>query len=162
MIRTGLAFGATVLLSLTLVGCATRGENIKDVMLPLAVVRKVVMDNVPGGLQKQSLNGREITGEFFNASNLDEPTDTSPERARAKITILGSRRPYTINVSVVREKKIKISSKGPKNGPKNGLSGKYQSLGEDSKLAKQVVKRLKEALANRPADINVIDEFRAF
>lgn len=134
---------------LSLSGCSTKGE-IKEIMLPLAVVRKIMMDNVPGGVKKQSLNGREITGEYFNANNLDEPTDTARERAKCTIIILGSRRPYVISVSVLREKKIKGSKK------------KYDKLGEDSKLAKAVVKRLKEALANRPADINVIDDFRAF
>ncbi len=132
-----------------LTGCATK-ESVQEIMLPLTVVRKIVMDNVPGGLQKQSMNGREITGEYFNALNLDEPSDTSRERAKATIIILGSRRPYVLSVTVLREKKIKGSKK------------KYEQLGEDNKLAKQVVKRLKEALANRPADINVIDDFRAF
>lgn len=130
-------------------GCSTT-ESVKEVMLPLAVVRKIVMDNVPGGLKKQSMNGREITGEYFNALNLDEPSDTARERAKAFIIILGSRRPYVLSVVVNREKKIKGSKK------------KYEKLGEDRKLAKQVVKRLKEALANRPADINIVDEFRAF
>lgn len=131
-------------------GCASAPESVKDVMLPLAVVRKIVMDNVPGGLRKQSLNGREIDGEYFNAKNIDEPSDTARDRARAKIIILGSRRPYVLSVVVMVEKKVKGSKK------------KYDKLGPDRKLAKQVVKRLKEALANRPADINIIDEFRAF
>jgi hypothetical protein len=145
IVRASLIFAVLA----SMAGCATKGE-IKDVMLPLAVVRKIMMDNVPGGMKKQSLNGREITGEYFNANNLDEPTDTARERAKCSLIILGSRRPYVISVSVLREKKIKGSKK------------KYEKLGEDSKLAKAVVKRLKEALANRPADINVIDEFRAF
>lgn len=133
----------------SLIGCAST-ESIKEVMLPLSVVRKIVMDNVPGGLKKQSMNGREITGEYFNALNLDEPSDTARERAKATIYVLGARRPYTIQVVVQREKKKKGSKK------------KYDKLGPDEKLEKQVVKRIKEALANRPADINVIDDFRAF
>ncbi len=133
----------------SLVGCAST-ESIKEVMLPLSVVRKIVMENVPGGMKKQSLNGREITGEYFNAQNLDEPSDTARDRAKATVFILGGRRPYTIQVTVLREKKKKGSKK------------KYDKLGPDEKLAKQVVKRIKEALANRPADINVIDDFRAF
>lgn len=130
-------------------GCSTKGE-IKEVMLPLTVVRRIMMDNVPGGMKKQSLNGREITGEYFNAKNLDEPTDTARERAKCTLIILGSRRPYVISVTCLREKRMKGSKK------------RYDKLGADEKLAKAVVKRLKEALANRPADINVIDEFRAF
>ena len=133
----------------SMVGCAST-ESIKEVMLPLSVVRKIVMENVPGGMKKQSMNGREITGEYFNALNLDEPSDTARERAKATVFILGARRPYTIQVVVQREKKKKGSKK------------KYDKLGSDEKLEKQVVKRIKEALANRPADINIIDDFRAF
>lgn len=129
-------------------GCATR-DGIRDVMLPLAVVRKITMENIPGGLSKQSMNGREILGQYFNAKNLNEPSDTAPDRARAKITILGSRRPYLITATVVRERRISNSKR-------------YRKLGEDPRLAQQVLNRLKEALANRPADINVIDDFRAF
>ena len=129
-------------------GCSTK-ESVKDIMLPLTVVRKIVMDNVPGGLKKQSMNGREITGEYFNALNIDEPSDTARERSKCTIIILGSRRPYVLSVAVQREKKLKGSKK-------------YQKVGDDPGMVKQVVKRLKEALANRPADINVIDDFRAF
>ncbi len=143
------SFLGALLATLVVSGCATSTESVKDVMLPLSVVRKIVMDNIPGGTKKQSMNGREITGEYFNALNLDEPSDTARERARAFIIVLGSRRPYVLSVQVTREKKLKGSKK-------------YEKLGEDRKLAKQVVKRLKEALANRPADINVIDDFRPF
>lgn len=148
--RTAQIFIVIAGFTVGLVGCATTDTSVKEVMLPLAVVRKIVMDNIPGGVKKQSLNGREITGEYFNANNLDEPSDTARERAKAMIIILGSRRPYVLSVSVTVEKKVKGSKK------------KYDKLGEDRKLAKAVVKRLKEALANRPADINVIDDFRAF
>lgn len=143
------SFLGALLFATALSGCATTNESVKDVMLPLTVVRKIVMDNIPGGTKKQSMNGREISGEYFNAQNLDEPSDTARERAKALIIILGSRRPYVLSVQVTREKKMKGSKK-------------YEKFGEDRKLATQVVKRLKEALANRPADINVIDDFRAF
>lgn len=142
----GTILGLFALVGVT--GCSTK-ESVKDIMLPLTVVRKIVMDNVPGGLKKQSMNGREITGEYFNALNIDEPSDTARERSKCTITILGSRRPYVLSVTVHREKKLKGSTK-------------YMKVGEDPRMVKQVVKRLKEALANRPADINVIDDFRAF
>lgn len=136
-------------LSTGLVGCASKAD-IREIMLPLSVVRKIVMDNIPGGVRKQSMNGREISSEFFNALDLNEPSDTARERARATVYILGARRPYTIRVEVQREKR------------RAGSKKKYDKLGHDDKIAKQVVKRIKDALANRPADINIIDDFRAF
>lgn len=139
---------SVVVLAVGLLACSTTG-TIKDVMLPLAVVRKVVMDNIPGGVKKESPNGREITSEYFNPKNLDEEGEELRDRAKSVVTILGSRRPYNITVTTTVEQRIKGSKK-------------YDKLGEDSKLNKAVTKRIKEALANRPADLNVIDDFRAF
>lgn len=139
---------AISLAAISLGGCASNG--IKNVMLPLTVVRKIVMDNMPGGVKKESMNGREITSEYFDAKDIDVPSETARERGKAVITVLGSRRPYTINVVVTREKRARGSKK------------KYDKLGEDSKLTKDVRKRIKDALDNRPADLNVIDDFRAF
>lgn len=143
----------TVLLSLfsfTLLSSCVTTNGIKNVMLPLAVVRKIVMDNIPGGVRKESMNGREITSQYFDAKEMDVPSETARERGRAVVTILGSRRPYTIQVVVTREKRRKGSKKN------------YDKLGEDAALTKAVRKRIKDALDNRPADINVIDDFRAF
>lgn len=131
-----------------LIGCTSTRE-INEVMLPLAVVRKLVMENLPGGVKQESANGREITSDYFNAKNVDEPGEDFRERAYTVVTIIGSRRPYQLTVSAHLEKRIKGSKK-------------FDKLGTDRAVSKQVVKRLKEALANRPADINVIDEFRAF
>jgi hypothetical protein len=38
----------------------------------------------------------------------------------------------------------------------------YKSLGSDKKLAQELAKRFKAALADRREDRNVIDDFRAF
>ncbi len=119
-------------------------------MLPLAVVRKIVLDNIPGGVKKESMNGREITSEYFNAKEIDVPSETAKERGRAVITILGSRRPYTVQVIVTKERRRK------------GSKSSYEKLGADAKLTKLVRNRIKGALDNRPADLNVIDDFRAF
>ncbi|MBK7889729.1 MAG: hypothetical protein IPJ84_02440 [Bdellovibrionales bacterium] len=132
------------------VGCASSSVSIKEVTLPLAVVRKIVMENIPGGTSSESMNGREIVGEYFDPKNLDQPADDQKERARATVTILGSRRPYQLQVSAVLERRRK------------GSKTKYDVVGDDRALAKKVRDRIKTALANRPADLNVIDDFRAF
>lgn len=132
-----------------LAGCASKAQ-IKDVMLPLTVVRKIVLENMPVGVLKESLNGREITSEYFNPKSLDEPAETKKDRAQAVVTILGSRRPYQIAVVAFVEERRKGSKK------------QYDSRGEDPKIARKVSERIQEALANRPADLNVIDDFRAF
>jgi hypothetical protein len=138
------------LFSFTLLSSCATTDGIKNVMLPLAVVRKIVMDNIPGGVRKESMNGREITSQYFDAKEMDVPSETARERGRAVVTVLGSRRPYTVQVVVTREKRRKGSKKN------------YDKLGPDAALTKAVRKRIKDALDNRPADINVIGDFRAF
>ncbi|MBL7686889.1 MAG: hypothetical protein JNJ49_02570 [Bdellovibrionaceae bacterium] len=108
------------------------------------------MENIPGGTSAESMNGREITGEYFDPKNLDQPADDKKERAQAKVIILGSRRPYQLQVIATLERRRK------------GSKTKYDTVGEDRALAKKVRDRIKTALANRPADLNVIDDFRAF
>lgn len=115
----------------------------------MPVIRKVIVDNIPGGVKKQSLNGREITSAYFNIKNF-KASDTSLRRGQAKVVILGSSRPYIITIEVNLEKR------------RSGSKKKYDKLGFDSRLTKEVRKRLKAALDNRPADVNVIDDFRAF
>lgn len=131
-------------------GCASSSVSIKEVALPLAAVRKIVMEFIPGGTSSESLNGREIVGEYFEPTNLDRPADDQKDRAKATIIILGSRRPYQLQISVVVERRRK------------GSKTKYEVVGEDRALAKKVRDRIKVVLANRPADLNVIDDFRAF
>lgn len=100
-----------------------------------------------GSVKEQSLNGRELTSYYFNPKDFDEDATDRAERAYAKVTILGSGRPYTIEVRVFREKRIK---------------GQYTLIGEDRKLSNELLERIREALADRRDDRNIIDDFRAF
>lgn len=137
-----------VFLSLVLQGCQTKA-TINEVMLPLAVVRRVILDHVPVGVMEESRNGRTITSDWFDPSDIDVPGEDKRVRARAVVTILNSRRPYSVNVKVEKQTKLRGQSK-------------YRDDGQDRDLTRAVGARLREALANRPADVNVIDDFRAF
>jgi hypothetical protein len=135
-------------ISLVIQGCQSKAM-INEVMLPLAVVRKVVLDHVPVGVIDESRNGRTITSDWFDPKDIDQPAEDKRIRARAIVTILNSRRPYAVDVKV--EKQVKLRGQN-----------KYRDEGLDRDLARAVGARLREALANRPADVNVIDDFRAF
>lgn len=133
--------------SILLSGCASK-FRIQNVMLPLTTVKKVVISQMPmGSVKHESLNGRELTSHYFNPKDFDEDATDRVERAYAKVVILGAGRPYSVDVIVYREKRTK---------------GKYTLIGEDRKLTKELSERIRDALADRREDRNIIDDFRAF
>lgn len=140
---------AVSLWTMLFTGCGSK-PVIDDVMLPYTTVRTIVLAELPGGLRKQSSNGREVESGYFSWGSLDDTDgEELSERAYAKVVILGSSRPYRLDVRVFKEKRAKKSKT-------------YAKAGEDRKLARELVTRLKESLANRRDDRNVIDDFRAF
>lgn len=70
----------------------------------------------------------------------------------AKVVVLGDRRPYDLEVFVVRERRV-ATGQGP---------GSYETVGNDQRLAKVVMARITESLAKRREDRNFIDDFRVF
>lgn len=84
-------------------GCQTPGYFISDSPLQLPEIRKAV-NVIIGKPRFVSTNGREMVSEFHN--NKFEPYDETAKnkvRYQTKVTILGPRRPYDINVIVYRE-----------------------------------------------------------
>jgi hypothetical protein len=141
-----LVFFLFLAISAVLTGCQIKAK-INDVKIALTTVKKIVLNNLPQGLREESANGRELTSGYFSPHKWEEDATDKSERAYAKVLILGSGRPYSIDVKVVREKK---------------RGSRYANLGEDRKLTKELVDRLKESLADRRDDRNIIDDFRAF
>ena len=130
-------------------GCSTK-PAIDDVILAYTTVRTVVYSNIPLGVRKESPNGREITSNYFSIRSLDEELgEDAANRAYEQVIILGSSRPYRIMIKVVREQRSKKSKL-------------FVSVGEDKKLTKDLIARLRAALADRREDRNIIDDFRAF
>jgi len=117
-------------------------------MLSLTTLKKIVVSQMPmGAVREQSPNGRELTSYYFNPRDFDEDATDRAERAYAKVTILGAGRPYSIEARVFREKRIK---------------GQYKLIGEDRRLSNELLERIREAIADRRDDRNIIDDFRAF
>ena len=133
--------------SMAMTGCQAPAK-INNVALSLQTVKKTIASIIPQGVKEESLNGREVTSGYFNLKNWEEDATDKTERAYAKVLILGEGRPYRIDVHVYKEKKSK--------------SGTYNKTGEDKKVTKELVARLKDALADRREDRNIIDDFRPF
>ncbi|MBC7458238.1 MAG: hypothetical protein H7235_08175 [Bdellovibrionaceae bacterium] len=91
---------ATVFLFL---GCQTPGYFIPDNQLQLPDIRKAV-NAVIGKPRYVSINGREMVSEFHDEKfqHYDE-NGKSKLRYQTKVIILGTRRPYEINVLVSQD-----------------------------------------------------------
>jgi len=89
---------------------------------------------------------------LFEAIDEIEISNKKPpiaERAYAEVLILGDRRPYRVDTRVIREKWHRSLKK-------------YVTVGLDKELTHKFAGQIREALANRREDRNVIDDFRAF
>ena len=150
--RAGATFGACVRVFLLLFlvallgGCQTRAA-INDVMLPLHFIKSVVKTTMPQGVRSESTNGREFKSNFFSPDSFDEEAPEDGDRAYAVMKVLGAGRPYMVDVTVFREKRMKHSFAKPT---------------KDQVLTEELTDRVREALADRREDRNVIDDFRAF
>ena len=120
---------------------------IQNVTLSYNAIKTVVVSNLPGGARRESTNGRTLTSAFFNPTTLKAELVPAKIHAYAVVTILGSTRPYDIDIHAFKEEK--------------NLDG-YEALGEDKDLSERLGERLRAALADRREDRNVIDDFRAF
>lgn len=135
-----------LILCFALVGCAT-GASIDDANYSVGEIKQVVQ-SIVGDFRSQSQNQRTIYSKYFGDKK-DKAFDEKKSKIRlyAIVMILGDRRPYDIDVEVVREKK---TNEG------------YEDAGTDEmkaqEIAGEIVKRLHEGIENR----NVIDDFRVF
>jgi hypothetical protein len=90
-------------LSLYMLGCQTPGYFISDSNLVIPESRKAITA-VIGKPRLVSLNGRELVSEYHDTKfkNIDME---KKEKTRffTKVTILGARRPYEINIQVIRQ-----------------------------------------------------------
>lgn len=148
-------FALFVLVSSLITGCASKG-SIDDVNLPYTTVKTIVISALPGGLGEQSSNGRTLKSGYFAVARgdvfrslLSSEVDSLPERGYAKVVILGERRPFRLDIRAFRQYRDRSTKK-------------YVGDTFDKALTVDLVKRIREALANRREDRNVIDDFRAF
>jgi hypothetical protein len=130
--------------------CASEGITIENVKGSYPAVRQAVVSQLPQGVRNVSANAREFDSGYFPLDTRKFQLDASkdPERATAHVQILGASRPYTINVRVY------IESRQP--------NGRYRRERLDHDLAEELVERVRDDLAHRREDHNIIDEFRAY
>ncbi len=133
-------------LFLGLAGCVT-GHVIKESDRAFPEIKNAILATM-GPPRLVSSNEREFYSVYFSKKKIQgfDP-EKSKERAYAKITILGDRRPYDIQVQVFIEERVE---------------GAYEEVGLDEDLTDQIAEELKKALRKSRDQRNVIDDFRAF
>jgi len=131
-----------------MVGCASTQES-REYNRPWGVVRATVQKNMPLGIRTTSRNGRTFESNFFiPKGNWDDDGTDAKDRAFARSTILGSSRPYTVEVTVYRQRKL---------GP-----GEYSEPEADDVLTERLANKIETDIANRREDRNIIDDFKPF
>jgi hypothetical protein len=106
-------------------------------------------DRAAVGIRGRSANGRELVSKYHSPTGDGyDYADTKAERAYSKLRILGERRPYTLQVQFIVEKR---NSKGV-----------YRLVDYDEEKAEKVLKSLIDYLVTRPEREDFIDDFRPF
>jgi hypothetical protein len=114
----------SVVLSLQFFGCQTTGYFITDSNLPVAETRKAATA-VIGPPRLVSLNGRELVSVYHDNKFQSLAEDAKAKfRFYTKVTILGARRPYEINIQVFKEELDPDSRQFVTVGLDDGLSQK--------------------------------------
>lgn len=135
--------------SLTTPRYATRIANLD---FPVGQLQKIVVGNLPTGLRMTSPNGREFFSRYYViVGQKYKAASDSLDRFSAQIMVLGDRRPYDIEVSVIREQRVQ-----------RGTGFDYQVVGHDQDQAKKLADKIHDRLTKRREDLNIIDDFRAF
>jgi hypothetical protein len=149
----------SLILFFALSGCATLLENnpnavyIRNVDWALLDIRGVCLAQLPAGPGGQSSNGRELRSKqfFTSRTGYKEADDKTNDRYTAQFTILGSERPYDVEVVVVHERRVL-----------RGGSPTYVKLGYDARLTKELSDKLRIELSKRREERNIIDDFRVY
>ncbi len=127
--------------------CASQGYRITDQNMALADVKKSV-ESAIGEPREVSRNQRVYLTQYF--SRKPDPKfdpEKSRERLYAKVSVLGDRRPYDVEVEVIVEERE---------------GSQYLPVATDMTEAKKLGKEIRIKLNQSRDDRNVIDDFRAF
>lgn len=143
-----------LILLLGLASCATKSLKTRPLKYSLASVKHAAAKTIPSKVSHTSPNGREIYFDYFplptNFAKRRGYTKDGKflERAKAKVVVLGERRPYQVEVM------IKVESLE--------MNGTYAFDRYDIRYSKFLVKNIEKRLVQRHEKSNLIDDFRAF
>ena len=143
-----------VILFLGLVSCSTPSRKSGPLKYSLSDINRAVTYAIPARLKGRSPNGREYYFDYFplpsdfthRAGNTKDGKFL--ERAKAKVVVLGDRRPYTAEVEIVVETLQ--------------VDGTYGFDRNDTNYAAFIAEKIELDLVKRHEKRNLINDFRAF
>ena len=120
--------------------------------LPVGQLQKMVVDSLPTGLRMTSPNGREFFSRYYVLDGLKyKAASDALDRFSAQVMVLGDRRPYDLEISVIREQRVQ-----------RGGGYDYRVVGHDKDQAKILAEKIHDRLTKRREDLNIIDDFKVF
>lgn len=137
------------LLFLVLSSCATRNAAIEDSNLSVKQHRVAIVAAL-GLVRGVSQNGREILSLYHDRKLKNiEVTAKTKERLYTKVVILGPRRPYSVSVDVVVERRDPDSKE-------------FVVVGSDSRLSERRTAAIREMLNQSREEGGTFDEEAPF
>ncbi len=140
--------GFLCLITLLLASCRTGGVILRETPSGISETRRVVVSVIgePRGMTK---DGREIVSKYYDRSNNSiTKMEMVRERRYTRVSILGDRRPYDIQVEVLVEGR--------------DSDGAFYEKDHDDDRAAVLAEKIKQALNQSRDTRNVIDDFRSF
>ncbi|MCC6276903.1 MAG: hypothetical protein IT289_03185 [Oligoflexia bacterium] len=148
-VRWGLAAWITMA-----IGCSSTPT--RDVDYPIQAIRATIESQLTMGIQKKSNNGYEYLSRPFVVKQPPEAEFHSfRDRGRARVTIRGYERPYTLEVEVSIERGYSKKGKAPSDE-------EYSHHHYDNGLAKKLLTNIYSLLDKSDRDRNVVDDFKPF
>lgn len=132
----------------------TKSERIADVDKSLSDLRRAIQSSLPLGTRKVTEGGKHFESQYFivGKKKFLKPLNAK-KRYFADILIRGDRRPYSIEITVFKQTKVKSS--------KVALDS-FKDNGTDERIANLIKRRIIKQLSKRREDLNIIDDFRVF
>jgi hypothetical protein len=121
---------------------------------PLQALQRMAVAALPTGMRANSSNGREYESNYFvhdQSGGFKAEPAHAPEHYFVKITVLGDLRPYAMAVVVTKQRRVIQAGETT-----------YQTVGHDTRLAKELAIKIREQLTKRREERNIIDDFRVF
>ena len=121
---------------------------IRGVNRPLQVIKNVISQSFPDGLERVEKKGRVfISRPFIVKGGIPKPAGQSPRRYYVRVFIRGGQRPYSLDIEGIEERR---------------KEGAFQRVGRRDWIAKGVVQIIYEKLNKHGEQMNIIDDFRPF
>lgn len=144
-----------VIYLLTMVSCAsTKKAYIEDMKTPIVRIKAAIKASLPMGKRTTEKGARiyysnyfrNIKGQVIDAKRLSV-------RSYAKVTILGDRRPYSVEIEVIKQKKT---------GKDSNYNSIFKDVGRSKAFALAIRRKILKYLSKSRGGSDFIDDFRVF